>query len=49
MPKGASSVEWWSSVIVGDPEIDVKKIEGAKYLDDSILKQIKVKKLILYL
>eukprot|EP01118_Nematostelium_gracile_P005888 TRINITY_DN1878_c0_g1_i3.p4 TRINITY_DN1878_c0_g1~~TRINITY_DN1878_c0_g1_i3.p4 ORF type:complete len:170 (-),score=75.70 TRINITY_DN1878_c0_g1_i3:907-1416(-) len=41
MPKAASSVEWWSCVIVGDEEIDVKKIEGAKYLDDSILKQIK--------
>jgi hypothetical protein len=33
---------WWSCVIVGDPGIDVKDIEGAKYLDDSLLKKIKV-------
>jgi len=31
---------WWPSVVKGDPEISVKDIEGAKYLDDSILVKI---------
>lgn len=44
MQKATPSDEqpWWSCVIVGDPGIDVKDIEGAKYLDDSLLKKIKV-------
>eukprot|EP01119_Soliformovum_irregulare_P003281 TRINITY_DN13649_c0_g1_i1.p1 TRINITY_DN13649_c0_g1~~TRINITY_DN13649_c0_g1_i1.p1 ORF type:complete len:161 (-),score=34.35 TRINITY_DN13649_c0_g1_i1:26-508(-) len=43
LSKSASSETWWKNVVQGDPEIDVKKIEGAKYLDDSILKKIKEK------
>jgi len=43
-PKASSSAPWWKTVIVGDPEIDVEAIEGSKYLDDSLLKQIKDKK-----
>lgn len=31
---------WWPCVVKGDPEISVKDIEGAKYLDDSILVKI---------
>jgi hypothetical protein len=33
---------WWPSVIVGDKEIDVDLIEGSKYLDDSLLRKVKV-------
>ncbi len=33
---------WWPSLIVGDAEIDVDLIEGSKYLDDSLLKKVKV-------
>lgn len=42
LQKAESSAIWWKGVIQGDPEIDVKKIEGSKYLDDSLLKKIKV-------
>eukprot|EP01127_Copromyxa_protea_P012938 TRINITY_DN3416_c0_g1_i1.p1 TRINITY_DN3416_c0_g1~~TRINITY_DN3416_c0_g1_i1.p1 ORF type:complete len:158 (-),score=52.38 TRINITY_DN3416_c0_g1_i1:6-479(-) len=38
--KGVNSAVWWSCVQVGHPAISVKDIEGAKYLDDSILKKI---------
>lgn len=40
MVKGVTSETWWSCVQVGHPQINVKDIEGAKYLDDSILKKI---------
>ena len=36
---------WWPSLIVGDAEIDVDLIEGSKYLDDSLLKKVKVRRL----
>jgi hypothetical protein len=38
--KGVNSETWWSCVQKGHPQIEVKDIEGAKYLDDSILKKI---------
>lgn len=38
--KGVNSETWWSCVQIGHPQINVKDIEGAKYLDDSILKKI---------
>lgn len=38
--KGVTSETWWDCVQVGHPKIDVKAIDGAKYLDDSILKKI---------
>ena len=38
--QGDEEGHWWASVIKGAKEIDVKRIEGARYLDDSILKQI---------
>jgi len=44
LSKATSSADWWKCVIVGDPEIDVRDIEGSKYLDDSLLKKIKEKK-----
>jgi len=34
----------FSGAIKGDEEISVKDIEGAKYLDDSLLSKIKVNK-----
>mgnify|MGYP001073622479 CR=1 FL=1 len=33
---------WWKSVVEGDAEIDLDLIEGSKYLDDSLLRKIKV-------
>jgi hypothetical protein len=36
---------WWSSLVVGDKEIDLDLIEGSKYLDDSLLKKVKEAKL----
>eukprot|EP01087_Luapelamoeba_hula_P004095 TRINITY_DN14053_c0_g1_i1.p1 TRINITY_DN14053_c0_g1~~TRINITY_DN14053_c0_g1_i1.p1 ORF type:complete len:179 (-),score=50.34 TRINITY_DN14053_c0_g1_i1:37-546(-) len=41
-PKGGDG--WWASVVKGDPEIDLDLIEGSKYLDDSLLRQLKEKK-----
>ena len=38
--QGDEEGHWWPSAIKGAKEIDVKRIEGARYLDDSILKQI---------
>eukprot|EP01126_Amoeba_proteus_P017862 TRINITY_DN1880_c0_g1_i3.p1 TRINITY_DN1880_c0_g1~~TRINITY_DN1880_c0_g1_i3.p1 ORF type:complete len:161 (-),score=35.38 TRINITY_DN1880_c0_g1_i3:148-630(-) len=38
--KGVNSETWWSCVQKGHPKIDIKDIEGAKYLDDSILRKI---------
>jgi CS domain len=35
---------WWPYFIEGGPEIDMELIEGSKYLDDSLLAQIKEKK-----
>jgi hypothetical protein len=35
---------WWKSVVEGDAEIDLDLIEGSKYLDDSLLRKIKVRK-----
>lgn len=40
LSKGVNSATWWSCVQIGHPTISVKDIEGAKYLDDSILKKI---------
>jgi hypothetical protein len=40
LAKGVNSEIWWPVVQLGHPEIDVKAIDGAKYLDDSILKKI---------
>jgi hypothetical protein len=40
LSKGVNSEIWWPVVQLGHPEIDVKAIDGAKYLDDSILKKI---------
>eukprot|EP01111_Echinosteliopsis_oligospora_P005376 TRINITY_DN1866_c0_g1_i1.p1 TRINITY_DN1866_c0_g1~~TRINITY_DN1866_c0_g1_i1.p1 ORF type:complete len:183 (-),score=50.64 TRINITY_DN1866_c0_g1_i1:82-588(-) len=36
--------KWWKCVVLGDPEIDVELIEASKYLDESLLRQIKEKK-----
>lgn len=33
---------WWKSLVEGDPEIDLDLIEGSKYLDDSLLRKLKV-------
>ncbi|KAH3766744.1 hypothetical protein Pelo_1409 [Pelomyxa schiedti] len=38
--KGDEEGHWWPCVVKGATIIDVKQIEGAKYLDDSILKKI---------
>ncbi len=40
LAKGVNSETWWDCVQVGHDKIDVKAIDGAKYLDDSILKKI---------
>lgn len=39
--KGDEPGQWWPCVIKGHKQIDVKHIEGSKYLDDSLLKKVK--------
>eukprot|EP01105_Mastigella_eilhardi_P027571 TRINITY_DN8560_c0_g1_i1.p1 TRINITY_DN8560_c0_g1~~TRINITY_DN8560_c0_g1_i1.p1 ORF type:complete len:204 (-),score=75.51 TRINITY_DN8560_c0_g1_i1:123-656(-) len=38
--KGDEPGQWWPCVIKGHTQIDVKGIEGSKYLDESLLKKI---------
>jgi len=40
LTKGATSSKWWKSAIVGDPEIDVERLEGSQYVDDSLLRKL---------
>jgi len=38
--RGDEEGHWWASALKGGKQLDVKKIEAGRYLDDSILKQI---------
>jgi len=41
MLKGAhTGLPWWSCAIVGDPEVDVQKIEGSQYVDSALLDRL---------
>jgi hypothetical protein len=45
LSKSAASKEtskWWKVGVIGDPEIDVQKIEGSQYLDRSLIERLKV-------
>jgi len=41
MAKGITSSTWWKCAIQGDPEIDVQKIEGSQYVDQSLIDRLK--------
>mmetsp|Transcript_12545 Transcript_12545/g.17379 ORF Transcript_12545/g.17379 Transcript_12545/m.17379 type:complete len:156 (-) Transcript_12545:1474-1941(-) len=41
LTKGTTSEKWWKCAIVGDPQIDVQKIEGSKYIHESLLEKLK--------
>eukprot|EP01116_Phalansterium_solitarium_P014855 TRINITY_DN32729_c0_g1_i1.p1 TRINITY_DN32729_c0_g1~~TRINITY_DN32729_c0_g1_i1.p1 ORF type:complete len:453 (-),score=135.31 TRINITY_DN32729_c0_g1_i1:84-1322(-) len=40
LTKGIASAKWWPAVVVGQPTIDVSKIEGSQHVDDSLNKRI---------
>ena len=41
MTKGSNSAKWWKSVIIGEgPQVDVDKIEGSQYVDQSLIDRL---------